>query len=249
MDKLSISGTVSFKKDCQDRWQTVYTSSLYGTMFSIFGKFTYNEVDGKLLIKLKLINYKGIINLGIHSANFQEPRKKVEVYESPVDKKIIRVISLKIDLKGIHENKTYDLEIDPTLSEDDFKNDIYLEIDRELLPLENDNCQELVDDIFDTEFYYRDGERPNYVFDSNYLNYRQGLLLNFALDDNNNYINSDGHLIDLRGRRVDSQRRLVDEFGDLILDDDENPIPGDFSPQGARSPGAVCPKGYSKIIF
>ncbi|WP_046744615.1 hypothetical protein [Kordia zhangzhouensis] len=248
MGKLSISGTVSFKKDCQDRWQTVYTSSLYGTMFSIFGKFTYNEVDGKLSIKLKLINYKGIINLGIHSADFQKLRRRIEVYDNSIDKKIIRVISLKVNLKGVHENKTYDLEIDPTLSEDDFKKDIYLEIDRELLPLENDICNELKDDIFDTEFYYRDGERPNYVFESDYLNYRQGRFLNLALDDNNNYINSDGHLIDLRGRRVDSQRRLIDEFEELIPDCKGNPKYGDFKSR-KRSPGAVCPKGYSKIIF
>lgn len=43
MDDLNIAGTVSFKSECKDRWQTVYSSSLYGTMFSIFGKFDYDS--------------------------------------------------------------------------------------------------------------------------------------------------------------------------------------------------------------
>ncbi len=59
----------SFKKEHNDKMQFIYASQLYGTFFGIFAQFetTPNTNDSVFLDKvyLKLINYKGIVNLGI----------------------------------------------------------------------------------------------------------------------------------------------------------------------------------------
>jgi len=224
MDKLSISGTVSFKKDCKERWQTVYTSSLYGTMFSLFGKFNYDATNTTLgMIELKIINYKGLIDLGIKDVDFQENRKWVEVYDedNKLVPKNIRVISLKVVLQGLLNQHWKDRNINIILNEVDLADDIYIEIDRELQPLVNDNDRTL-EGVFDTEHYYRDGIRPSFKFGGAHIEYRSGSKLNPTMN------------------------RVVDTTGNITFvrasnDEEDN--------SSDKSPGAVCPKGYSKIIF
>lgn len=225
MDNLSISGTVSFKKECEDRWQTIYSSSLYGTMFSIFGKFKYDEASSTLAsAELWLINYKGPIDLGIKEAKFQEHRKFVEMYDElgQVYPKIVRVISLKVVLQGLNEDDYKIINVNCKLSKSDLKKDIYFEIDRTMVCLDDVDGKDSKASVFDSEFCYRDGLRNSEYID---MEYRLAKSLNPT-------VNMKGEYLDL--------------FGQIIKPNEENEqdtIVND------RSPGAVCPKGYSKIIF
>ncbi|WP_298519838.1 hypothetical protein [uncultured Kordia sp.] len=230
MNKLKISGTVSFQEACQDRWQTVYSSSLYGTMFTILGKFKYDKEKKTLTIcKLRLVNYKGMIDLGMENVEYQFDRKWAEVSEKNstggLDEKLIRVISINVQVRGLIPNVEKTLEGEYVLTDCDLKNDVYLEIDRFLLEL-NDGGGHKEKGVFDTEFYYRDGDRTPEAFDTDY---RQAVGLNPTVEARCVTERIEGEEVN----RIE-RSNIIETQNESIAD---------------RSPGAVCPKGYSKIIF
>ncbi len=247
-NELSISGTVTFNLNSKDRWQTIYSSVLYDTFFQIYAKFNFDENSNTLKeVEFRLENYKGKIDLGLVKAEFIENKERVKVYDPPFGDKIIRVLSFVIEIKALETNDRLKITPNYTLLTSD-KNSIYIEIDRKLLTLAKKGINFGPPGFFDTEFYYRDGTRVPYTFKEAYLDFRSGQKLNPQVNINEELINDKGELIDLLGRRVDGQKRLIDTNGNLILDPNGNPTFGDFN-MGIKSPGAVCPKGYSKIVF
>ncbi|MFK7750117.1 MAG: hypothetical protein AB8B65_17120 [Kordia sp.] len=231
MNKLEISGTVSFQETCQDRWQAIYFSSSYGTTFSILGKFKYDKVQKKLLsTTLRLVNYKGPINMAIASAKYKLARKWIEVKERGIAvTKIIRVISIEVEVRGlIITNVNTPVKNEYVLTDCDLKNDVYLEIDRVLLKL-NDGGGHKENEVFDSEFFYRDGERNPHAFSLKRIEYMQARNLNPPVDARCIEENVGGKEVS-RIERVNPKKEKVDN-------------------SAGKSPGNVCPKGYSKIIF
>lgn len=168
-----------------------------------------------------MINYKGLINLGIQSAEFTPSRKWVKINDINMVEKIIRIISLKVTLRGLISN-TDELEINEvyTLNECDLKNSVYLEIDRVLVKLSGCDGEHTENYVFDSEFYFRDGLREPEILDTTY---RQARDLNPC---------------------VNARCEIIDGIGRITVEDKENK-----NNSAIKSPGAVCPKGYSKIIF
>ncbi|WP_106792317.1 hypothetical protein [Aquimarina sp. Aq78] len=69
LNPLDLTLTISLSEADEDRMQLVYASQLYQTFFAVFGAFDVDRTDPNDLklkgIVLQLINYKGMINLGI----------------------------------------------------------------------------------------------------------------------------------------------------------------------------------------
>lgn len=153
---LNLTTTIKCNPDLKDTWQMVYASQLYGTFFAVYAKIVANK-DEKCMnsIDLKLINYKGPINLGIHEATYNVKRKKISIIDHMNGNSLtINVLSVTLWIRALTEQDGCEkpITIEQSINEDE----TYLEINRKLLPLsENGNC--VVDGVFDSEFYYRDG--------------------------------------------------------------------------------------------
>ena len=69
LNPLDLTLTISLNEADENRMQLVYASQLYQTFFAVFGVFDMDRTDPDTLklkgISLQLINYKGMINLGI----------------------------------------------------------------------------------------------------------------------------------------------------------------------------------------
>ncbi|WP_074408800.1 MULTISPECIES: hypothetical protein [Aquimarina] len=69
LNPLDLTLTISLNEADEDRMQLVYASQLYQTFFAVFGAFDMDRTDPNVLklkgIALQLVNYKGMINLGI----------------------------------------------------------------------------------------------------------------------------------------------------------------------------------------
>lgn len=156
------SSVVEKKK--KDVYHGIYASQLYGTLFAIYGSFDISEEKNKCChvkkISLKLLNYKGLFNIGFHQNSI-----KVDV----TDKKNV----IEIPLQAL--SKKYEMEIlikQPIRVEiQDFKRVVFR---RFLYPIEefgvDMGSQEKIANLkklksasipnqpfFDTEFNYRDG--------------------------------------------------------------------------------------------
>ncbi|MEK6154549.1 hypothetical protein WIW50_14865 [Flavobacteriaceae bacterium 3-367] len=124
-------------------YQNIYSSQLYGTFFMVYAKFSTETCEGGYKIKsitLRLLNYKGPINLGIARAKLIQKRDG--------DTKSAK---LKIEVQALKpSNIDVGVEIVPGL-ECSIGGDIY--VDRSLKPLGSD----FVDGVFENEFRYREG--------------------------------------------------------------------------------------------
>lgn len=69
LNPLDLTLTISLNEADENRMQLVYASQLYQTFFAVFGAFDVDRTDPNALklkgVALQLINYKGMINLGI----------------------------------------------------------------------------------------------------------------------------------------------------------------------------------------
>lgn len=131
----------------KDYYQAVFASQSYGTFFTIYACFSTEEDKENYYIKkidLKLINYKGMINLGIANATFKP------VF-SANNKSIGADITL--DIKAF-EKENFTLA--GVESSHPFpKSESFLNISRKLLPISQNGT--LNNGVFDEEFYFRDG--------------------------------------------------------------------------------------------
>ena len=129
-----------------ENYQAIYNSQLYGTFFSIYAKFTKvksakdDMLDHHKLEKIdfKIINYKGLLNIGIVDAGD---------LENLGDKHKIR---LQVQALGGSNCisvscKNYKIKIKDTFI-----------VERELIKMHR-NGEALYAGLFDDEFYYREG--------------------------------------------------------------------------------------------
>lgn len=144
INHLCFSPEISKK----DYFQAIYTSQSYGTFYVIYAEFTTEEYNDNYFIKninLKLVNYKGLINLGIANATFKP------ITDDDGNSKGA-LVSITI--------KAFEQETFMVPNCDDShpfpKKESYLKVNRKLVPMHPDKSP-LENGVFDDEFYYRDG--------------------------------------------------------------------------------------------
>lgn len=136
----------------KDHYQAVLSSQSYGTFYMVYAEFTTTEdVNNYYIqnIQLKIINYKGIINLGIEDANFKP------VFDTINNKSIGGLIT--ISLKAFEKDMFTVSNVDA--SHPFPKLGSTLSTNRVILPMHKNNSP-LENAVFDEEFYYRDGINP-----------------------------------------------------------------------------------------
>ncbi|NVJ46013.1 MAG: hypothetical protein HWE07_02765 [Cytophagia bacterium] len=136
----------------KDDYQAIYASQLYGTFFMVFAKFTCEYSSEKKAyimqkIDFRLVNYKGLINIGI---------KSVQGIEKRVDLKNNQYNLVRLELQGL---KTDSKDKSLPCSGFELKQGDCLVIDRTTVKMHNGTA--LNQNVFDEEFYYRHGIEPN----------------------------------------------------------------------------------------
>lgn len=139
-----------------DKYQPIYASQLYGTFFSVFAKLTTDGTNKDYYvikkIDLKLVIYKGIIDIGITQAAFETESQKNKLGE------IVKINpTINMEVQALYDSEPKDLivsNIDPTFKF--YKNKDFLRVERKLKRMHGDN-RAIKNGIFDTEFYYREG--------------------------------------------------------------------------------------------
>ncbi len=138
-------------------YQLVYASQLYCTFFMVYAKidasltgndYTLNSID------LHLINYKGILDLGIRQAVFEwiQDNDNPDIYHAKI----------KIEVQAMYSSSPEDCKVKGINTDHTLKpRNSYLLVDRRLKPMhpENQNGKVmLVNGVFDSEFFYREGD-------------------------------------------------------------------------------------------
>lgn len=152
---MDFSTTIVLSPEENDRYQAVYASQHYGTFYGIYGKFKIEKLNGEILlhrIDLKLINYKGVLNMSMS--------KELEVDENA--KELIRnlhVVLLKVKVQAklddSNDESHYIFEKPLPIHKGTF-----FSVVSDLIPLCGTKGNEMepeVCGVFDNEFYYRDG--------------------------------------------------------------------------------------------
>ncbi len=177
------------EKKENENYQCIYSSQMYGTFFSIFALVdtSYNDGDDFYTLKgidLKIINYKGVVNLGIIGAELVDKE-----FDPDNPNEVTRRL-LKIGVKPLLDTPD-DVEVD--LKSKNLKCNIGSEIlvERFLAPMHNDGSTSEANGTFDNELFYREGI---YKKDSPIL--RTGYEIRFWKDRNkpprNGYVKSIG---------------------------------------------------------
>lgn len=143
--------------------QSLYSSQLYGTFFSIFGIVeTEQKGNGYLIssLKLKLINYKGVLNLEITNAELVSSKLVL-------DEIIQWSLSVEVQAKATTKNDEVlftvkDDKGNPFTSKDGLvlKKGTSIIFRRFLKPIHldsNNQTRAQANGVFDSEFYYREG--------------------------------------------------------------------------------------------
>ncbi len=166
MEKVNYSTTLILGLN---KYQLIYSSQLYGTNFDVYGKFTIDKTIGEDTCKIlhahfKLLNLKGIIDIGIYGKPF------LEIKNVKINNKDVKVIHVELKLQAMSSQKAKDsTDIDIDLESKKIKVDKTLPflLNRKLVPLAGDLCKNpLVNGVFDVEYFKRDGlqylRRENY---------------------------------------------------------------------------------------
>lgn len=132
----------------QENYQVLYSSQLYGTFFSVYVRFNCKTtaVDHYVLksIDFKLINYKGLLDIGI--VNINGPWE----YEEELNHPELKLFNIEVRALSGNENYTLPCE-NLVVNRGD-----YIYTQRTLTRL-HDGGNAHANKIFDEEFYYREG--------------------------------------------------------------------------------------------
>lgn len=170
----------------QTDFQFLYGSQLYGTLFGVYGRFTANketDEDSKTVyyiekIEFKTINYKGILDINIVDIDrvYYLPREDkdykmvIASLEKEEEEETDTVAVFRIEVQAHHTSdknlltKHYLNENGGSTNGLRIKQNQLIHFDRRLKPI-HEPKKALHDNIFDTEFYFREGlsdEHGNY---------------------------------------------------------------------------------------
>ncbi len=150
---INYSTTVSLSPEDNDRFQAVYASQRYGTFFGVFAKFNIQKKGTSIVlyhIDLELINYKGILNLSIVSAEIdgfaREKNRDIPV--------ILLKVYVMAKIDSVETEKQVVLDRPLVIQKG-----MYFSVISETMPLSGSEKKNapFVKGVFDDEFHYRDG--------------------------------------------------------------------------------------------
>ncbi|MGB3466216.1 MAG: hypothetical protein WBA74_13140 [Cyclobacteriaceae bacterium] len=162
--KLEFSSNLSLNEEDAHRYQFVYATQLYGTLFGVYAR-VHSEVSDHEAKLTKIdfigINYKGDNTISLLS-HFDKPTYAKNQETG------VRVLQIKLEVQaGRNAPQHIDpvtLDLAGTFHEDEFvlRRGDYLKIQRMLIPMVTDDSLPLVERAFynghfDSEFYVRDG--------------------------------------------------------------------------------------------
>ncbi len=136
---------LSNSKETSKFYQSIYSSQLYGTFFVIFAKFKTKKISQGYKIKnitLRLMNYKGPINLGISRARF---------YSEQIGESYRGV--LKVEVEALSGNNNMDFENVIIKADSRCTITNFIEVERSVKELSNP----IKNGVFEEEFFYREG--------------------------------------------------------------------------------------------
>ncbi len=179
---MELVNYINFNEN--SRGQAIYSSQLYGTYFAIYALIKSQQVTKELknpesgnteVIKgynlesmgLKIVNYKGVINLGITKAELLP----VFITDSTegVEKKIQVGLKLNIEVQGLHGDMDNFFKVDFPKKIDTIHQGTNIETSRFLRPMHlaksigskfpsPETGKQLMNGVYDEEFYYREGK-------------------------------------------------------------------------------------------
>lgn len=137
--------------------QSIYTSQLYGTFFGIYAKVNARDNDQKDYwtldaMELKIMNYKGIVNLGITQA------KLIESKHDGIHNNDAR---LYVEVQACYNMPDEFIKVENSSGQKFTKGKANIRLERFLKPMHahsNGVKQQLNDGVFDEEFFYREGK-------------------------------------------------------------------------------------------
>lgn len=154
---MNLISTIDFSEKFDA--QSIYSSQLYGTFFSIYAVIDAEDhIDHYVLksIKLYTINYKGVLNLEIENASFEPDKSEddgsVWKWKLWIEVRVKATKLKEYEVKGINNNVFLKSNPNP---EGPQKHKIFVE--RFVKPIHDDGKPLSDGKIFDAEFYYREG--------------------------------------------------------------------------------------------
>ena len=150
LKKMSDNFICTFNLKDQNDKQFVYSSQLYGTHFCVYAKVVLDSTETKINgLKFYLINYKGILNLGL----IKDKMENQQVVFSDGE------INFRLHLRALESTHGETLFCTLPLNEIPVNELNFMEIDRKLHPLSSTNGENhpFTGQVFDSEFFDRDG--------------------------------------------------------------------------------------------
>ncbi len=115
-------------KQEKQEWQRITSDTMYGTFFSIYAKFNYNESSSSIPLScsIKIQNFQGAVTLGITSINSTIKL----IYDKVINE---YVYYIQIHLKALQAST----EVNNSIIFEDFRHDYYKKDNSELGCLDN----------------------------------------------------------------------------------------------------------------
>ena len=156
---MNYYGNIDLKENT--KFQFLYGSQLYGTLFGVYGLFTTtSDVNNYYIekIEFKVINYKGILDIDLIQVskpewidtNDNDPKEPDAVFAFQIEVQGAKSSNKTITKNYIDGNHPKGLEVE---------RNSYLHFDRRLKHI-HPNKETILNGIFDSEFYYREGLEP-----------------------------------------------------------------------------------------
>ena len=152
---MDFSTTVVLSPEENNRYQAVYASQHYGTFYGIYGKFKVEKQKDEILlhqIDLKLINYKGVLNMSMDTELELDESARELVRDVDV---ILLKVKTQAKLDNSNDESSYIFEKPLSIQKGTF-----FSVVNELIPLCGKKGNEMEPEfcgVFDNELFYRDG--------------------------------------------------------------------------------------------
>jgi hypothetical protein len=154
---MNFSTNILLSPEENNRYQAIYASQRYGTFFGLYGKFNIEKKGKKTLlhgIDLKLMNYKGILNMSI-----ENKPDSIAIDEEAVElNRDLNVVLLKVQIRAKINDPNYEGSL-RLLHPIEITGGTYFSVISDLIPLcgHKDIKAPYQDGVFDDEFFFRDG--------------------------------------------------------------------------------------------